>query len=85
MTTGRHRRRLGHQGLRLRAGAAIGPELAEVVGRHGDLADGTTAELARWLDVQNKRNTVMTFGGGVNEVQRELIATAGLGLPRVPR
>jgi 3-oxo-4-pregnene-20-carboxyl-CoA dehydrogenase beta subunit len=63
----------------------IGAELAEVVGRHGDLADEQTAELARWLDVQNKRNTVMTFGGGVNEVQRELIATAGLKLPRVPR
>ncbi len=63
----------------------IGAELAETVSRHGDLADDQTAELARWLDVQNKRNTVMTFGGGVNEVQRELIATAGLKLPRVPR
>jgi alkylation response protein AidB-like acyl-CoA dehydrogenase len=63
----------------------IGAELAEVVSRHGDLADDQTAELARWLDVQNKRNTVMTFGGGVNEVQRELIAMAGLKLPRVPR
>jgi 3-oxo-4-pregnene-20-carboxyl-CoA dehydrogenase beta subunit len=63
----------------------IGAELAEVVSRHGDPADEGTAELARWLDVQNKRNTVMTFGGGVNEVQRELIATAGLKLPRVPR
>jgi hypothetical protein len=28
---------------------------------------------------------VLTFGGGVNEVQRELIATFGLNLPRVPR
>jgi alkylation response protein AidB-like acyl-CoA dehydrogenase len=63
----------------------IGTELAEIVGRHGDLAEPQTAELARWLDVQNKRNTVMTFGGGVNEVQRELIAVAGLKLPRVPR
>jgi 3-oxo-4-pregnene-20-carboxyl-CoA dehydrogenase beta subunit len=63
----------------------LGAELAEVVSRHGDLADPRTAELAGWLDVQNKRNTVMTFGGGVNEVQRELIATAGLKLPRVPR
>jgi 3-oxo-4-pregnene-20-carboxyl-CoA dehydrogenase beta subunit len=63
----------------------IGAELAQVVARHGDQADEETAELARWLDVQNKRNTVMTFGGGVNEVQRELIATAGLKLPRVPR
>ena len=63
----------------------IGAELAEIVSRHGDLAEDDTAELARWLDVQNKRNTVLTFGGGVNEVQRELIAMAGLNLPRVPR
>ncbi len=63
----------------------VGAELAEIVSRHGDLADEDTAELARWLDVQNKRNTVLTFGGGVNEVQRELIAVAGLNLPRVPR
>ncbi len=63
----------------------LGAELVEVVRRHGDLADERTAELARWLDVQTKRNTVMTFGGGVNEVQRELIAMAGLKLPRVPR
>ena len=64
---------------------AIGQSLAEVVGRHGDPADPDTAALMTWLDVQNKRNTVLTFGGGVNEIQRELIATAGLGLPRVPR
>jgi hypothetical protein len=63
----------------------IGAQLAEVVSRHGDQADAKTADLARWLDVQNKRNTVLTFGGGVNEVQRELIATAGLKLPRVTR
>ena len=59
--------------------------LEEIVGRHGDAADEETAALVRWLDIQAKRNTVLTFGGGVNEIQRELIATAGLGLPRVPR
>ena len=59
----------------------LGQELEELVGRHGD-PDG---ELSAWLDVQAKRNLVLTFGGGVNEIQRELIATAGLGLPRVPR
>ncbi len=63
----------------------LGQVLADAVGRHGDPADEPTAELLRWLDVQEKRNLVLTFGGGVNEVQRELIATAGLGLPRVPR
>ena len=59
--------------------------LMEVVGRHGDPSDPDTARLARWLDVHAKRNLVLTFGGGVNEVMRELVATAGLGLPRVPR
>jgi alkylation response protein AidB-like acyl-CoA dehydrogenase len=63
----------------------LSQELEEIAGRHGDPADPETAELTRWLDVQAKRNTVLTFGGGVNEIQRELIATAGLGLPRVPR
>ena len=48
-------------------------------------ADPATAELMSWLDLQAKRNLVLTFGGGVNEIQRELIASAGLGLPRVPR
>ncbi|MEU0536517.1 acyl-CoA dehydrogenase family protein [Amycolatopsis tolypomycina] len=63
----------------------IGRNLEEIVGRHGDLADPDTAELAEWLDVTAKRNIVLTFGGGVSEIQRELIASIGLGLPRVPR
>jgi len=63
----------------------LGQRLEDIVGRYGDPADPVTAELAGWLDIQAKRNTVLTFGGGVNEIQRELIATAGLGLPRVPR
>ncbi|MEV5713489.1 acyl-CoA dehydrogenase family protein [Amycolatopsis mediterranei] len=63
----------------------IGRSLEEVVARHGDLADPDTAELAEWLDLTAKRNIVLTFGGGVSEIQRELIASIGLGLPRVPR
>ncbi|GAB3457440.1 acyl-CoA dehydrogenase family protein [Actinophytocola sediminis] len=63
----------------------IGRVLEEIVGAYGDPADEETANLARWLDVQAKRNLVLTFGGGVDEIQRELIAVAGLDLPRVPR
>jgi alkylation response protein AidB-like acyl-CoA dehydrogenase len=63
----------------------LGRELEAVVGVHGDPAEPDTGQLLRWLDVQAKRNLVLTFGGGVNEVQRELIAMAGLNLPRVPR
>ncbi len=63
----------------------FGQLLIDVVGRHADPADEAAADLMTWLDVQHKRNLVLTFGGGVNEVQRELIAVAGLRLPRVPR
>ncbi|MFF0451931.1 acyl-CoA dehydrogenase family protein [Nocardia africana] len=57
----------------------------EIVGRFGDPADPATAELLTWLDKRTKQNLVVTFGGGVNEVMRELIAQMGLRLPRVPR
>jgi alkylation response protein AidB-like acyl-CoA dehydrogenase len=60
----------------------IGGLLYDLAGKYGDPA---AAELMEWLDVQIKRNTVLTFGGGVNEVQRELIASFGLGLARAPR
>ncbi|WP_301546958.1 acyl-CoA dehydrogenase family protein [Gordonia sp. X0973] len=57
----------------------------DLLGRYGDFTDPDTADLVNWLDVQEKRNVVITFGGGVNEVMRDMIATAGLGLPRAPR
>ena len=53
--------------------------------RYGDPSDEETGTLMDYLDGQKKRNLVLTFGGGVQEVQRELIAMFGLGLPRVPR
>jgi alkylation response protein AidB-like acyl-CoA dehydrogenase len=63
----------------------VGRQVEEVVRRYGDPADPETDELLRYLDSQAKRYLVLTFGGGVNEVQRELICMFGLGLPRVPR
>ncbi|HEY9566413.1 MAG TPA: acyl-CoA dehydrogenase family protein, partial [Nocardioides sp.] len=63
----------------------VGRILAEIVHRHGDPGDPGTGELMSYLDAQAKRNLVLTFGGGVNEIQRELIAMFGLDLPRVPR
>ncbi|UUZ58779.1 acyl-CoA dehydrogenase family protein [Nocardioides sp. B-3] len=63
----------------------VGRVLADVVARHGDPSDPATAALVTYPDGQAKRNLVITFGGGVNEVMRELIAMFGLGLPRVPR
>ncbi|TCK01206.1 acyl-CoA dehydrogenase family protein [Nocardia alba] len=62
-----------------------GRVVEEIIGRYGDPAEPRTAELLDWLDRRTKQNLVVTFGGGVNEVMRELVATAGLDLPRVPR
>jgi len=64
---------------------SLGLALEEIVTAYGDPADAETATLLRFLDATTKRNLVLTFGGGVNEVQRELIAMFGLGLPKVPR
>ncbi|MBB6170373.1 hypothetical protein HNR23_000433 [Nocardiopsis mwathae] len=59
--------------------------IADTASRYGDPADPRTRDLLARLDSGAKGALVMTFGGGVNEVQRELIATLGLGLPRAPR
>ena len=63
----------------------LAADLTGIVHRYGDPSDEETDQLMRYLDGQAKRNLVLTFGGGVQEVQRELIAMFGLGLPRVPR
>ncbi len=63
----------------------VGRLAEEVVAAYGDPADAATARLMLHLDSSAKRFLVVTFGGGVNEVQRELVCMFGLGLPRVPR
>ncbi len=63
----------------------IGRLAEEIVGKYGNPAEPQTAELLEWLDSQTKRNLVITFGGGVNEVMREQVAASGLKVPRVPR
>jgi alkylation response protein AidB-like acyl-CoA dehydrogenase len=63
----------------------VGRLAEEIVGKYGNPAEADTAELLEWLDSQTKRNLVITFGGGVNEVMREMIAASGLKVPRVPR
>jgi hypothetical protein len=37
------------------------------------------------LERAARSNTIFTFGGGTNEVQRDIIAMVGLGMPRAPR
>jgi 3-oxocholest-4-en-26-oyl-CoA dehydrogenase alpha subunit len=44
-------------------------------GSPGAVLAGRVEQMYRWA-------YVVTFGGGVNEIQREIIATTGLGMPR---
>jgi alkylation response protein AidB-like acyl-CoA dehydrogenase len=59
--------------------------IGDILARYGDPADPETARLIELTDHGAKGAVVLTFGGGVNEVQRELIAMLGLNLPRPPR
>jgi alkylation response protein AidB-like acyl-CoA dehydrogenase len=60
--------------------------LVEVVGQAGYLAEGSPgAVLAGRLERNARAQTIFTFGGGTNEIQRDIIAMVGLGMPRAPR
>lgn len=59
--------------------------IGETLARYGDPGDEGTAHFMDLVDHSVKGALVLTFGGGVNEIQRELIAMLGLGLPRAPR
>jgi alkylation response protein AidB-like acyl-CoA dehydrogenase len=60
--------------------------LLEVIGRAGMLQKGSPgAELAGVLEHAYRSAPVRTFGGGSNEVQREILVQTALGLPRGAR
>jgi alkylation response protein AidB-like acyl-CoA dehydrogenase len=56
--------------------------LMEVVGPAATLrADSPGAVLRGRLERMYRATLILTFGGGTNEVQRDIIAMAGLGMP----
>jgi alkylation response protein AidB-like acyl-CoA dehydrogenase len=60
--------------------------LLEVVGQAGYLPEGSPgAVLKGRLERNSRSQTIFTFGGGTNEIQRDIIAMVGLGMPRAPR
>jgi alkylation response protein AidB-like acyl-CoA dehydrogenase len=60
--------------------------LMDIVGPAGYLRPGSPgAVIAGQLERAYQTHLILTFGGGTNEVQRDLIALFGLGMPRVPR
>ena len=57
--------------------------LSEVLGQAGYLRRGSAAEVLRGrLEAYTRGLVILTFGGGTNEIQRDLIAIFGLGMPR---
>jgi alkylation response protein AidB-like acyl-CoA dehydrogenase len=56
--------------------------LMEVLGANAQVRSGSAGEvLAGRIERMHRGALIMTFGGGTNEVQRDIIAAAGLGLP----
>ena len=60
--------------------------LMEILGPRAYLKRGSPeAVLTGQLEVLYRSLLILTFGGGTNEIQRDLIGLFGLGFPRVPR
>ena len=60
--------------------------LMEILGQHSYLKDDAAGTvLQARLESSYRGLIILTFGGGTNEVQRDLIAVFGLGMPLAPR
>lgn len=60
--------------------------LMEILGQHSYLKDDAPgAVLQSRLEHSYRGLIILTFGGGTNEIQRDLIAVFGLGMPLAPR
>ena len=60
--------------------------LMEVLGSHASVREGSPgAVLAGRIERAHRAALILTFGGGTNEVQRDIVAATGLGLPAAKR
>lgn len=60
--------------------------LMEVLGTNAAIRQGSRGALLRGrVEALHRSALILTFGGGTNEVQRDTIATVGLGLPAARR
>ncbi len=60
--------------------------LMEVMGQRGYLRPESEDAVAKGVvETLYRSLLILTFGGGTNEIQRDLIGLFGLGLPRIPR
>ncbi|MBW2270626.1 MAG: acyl-CoA dehydrogenase family protein [Deltaproteobacteria bacterium] len=57
--------------------------LLEILGQAGTLKRDSPGEILKGkLEFRYRVGSILTFGGGTNEVQRDIIAAAGLRMPR---
>ena len=60
--------------------------LLEVLGQAGTIgADSPGALLQGKLEHRYRVGSILTFGGGCNEIQRDIISAAGLWMPMAKR
>jgi alkylation response protein AidB-like acyl-CoA dehydrogenase len=56
--------------------------ILEIFGQEGYLKEGSPGAVLRGrVEMRYRTSLILTFGGGTNEIQRDIIAMAGLGLP----
>ncbi len=61
----------------------VNHSLLEIMGQFGQLQTGSKwAPLKGRMERALRSDVILTFGGGASEVQRNIIAMAGLGMPR---
>ncbi|HVV18268.1 MAG TPA: acyl-CoA dehydrogenase family protein [Pseudonocardiaceae bacterium] len=60
--------------------------LMEVLGTAGYVRDGSRGAVLRGrIERAHRSALILTFGGGTNEIQRDIVAAVGLGLPMAKR
>ena len=60
--------------------------LMEVLGQESTLTQNSSRNLLEGrLEMLYRISSILTFGGGTNEIQRDIIAMIGLGMPRESR
>lgn len=61
----------------------VNGSLLQMMGQYGQLQTGSKwAPLRGGIEQDFRSDVILTFGGGASEIQRNIIAMAGLGMPR---
>ncbi|MDH3706345.1 MAG: acyl-CoA dehydrogenase family protein, partial [Acidimicrobiia bacterium] len=59
-------------------------KLMQIFGPQATIAEGSVGYVSK-LESMYRSTVILTFGGGTNEMQRDLVAQFGLGYPKADR